>query len=85
MDSMQKRYLVIGSWIDKTNGKPVTRLAEINSGLNKNGDPYELADTEGRDTIDGTYPVGTILTATMNLTVQEHPEEQRGLKLGASK
>ena len=85
MDSMQKRYLVIGSWIDKTSGKPVTRLAEINSGLNKNGDPYELADTKGRDTIDGTYPVGTILTTTMNLTVQEHPEDQRGLKRGASK
>lgn len=85
MDSMQKRYLVIGSWIDKTSGKPVTRLAEINSGLNKNGDPYELADTKGRDTIDGTYPVGTILTTTMNLTVQEHPEDQRGLKLVASK
>lgn len=85
MDSMQKRYLVIGSWIDKTSGKPVTRLAEINSGLNKNGDPYELADTKGRDTIDGTYPVGTILTTTMNLTVQEHQEDQRGLKLGTSK
>lgn len=82
---MLKKYLSIGLWTDKTTGKPVTRLAEISSGLNKNGQPYELVDTESRETIEGTYPVGTILTATMNLTVQEHPEDQRGLKLGASK
>lgn len=83
---MDKKYLVVGSWIDKANGKPVSRIAEINSGINKNGQPYEIANTESRETIEGTYPVGTILTATMNLTVQTQPENQRSsLKIAASK
>lgn len=82
---METKYLVTGSWIDKTTGKPVTGIAKIGSGINKNGLPYEIADTEKRETIEGTYPVGTILTATTNFAVQEHVEVQRGLKLGTSK
>lgn len=82
---MDKKYLVVGSWIDKASGKPVSRIAEINSGTSKNNRPYELANTESRETVDGTYPVGTILTATMNLTVQTQPETQRSLKITASK
>ena len=82
---MNKQFLAIGSWIDKTSGKPVTRIAEISSGVNKQGQPYELADTESRETVEGTYPVGTILTATFTFAVQERQEDQRGLKLGASK
>lgn len=69
MEKMEKKYLVIGSWTDRASGQPVTRLAEISCGLNKNGQPYELADTESRETIEGTYPIGTILTATMKFTV----------------
>lgn len=82
---MDKKYLVVGSWIDKASGKPASRIAEINSGINKNGQPYEIADTDSREIVDGTYPVGTILTATMNLTVQTQPENQRNLKFAASK
>lgn len=82
---MEKKYLAIGSWTDKMTGKPVTRLAEISSGVNKSGQPYELADTDSRETIEGTYPVGTILSATMNLTVQEAQADPRSLKLGTSK
>ena len=63
----------------------MSRLAEISSGISKQSQPYEIADTESREMVEGTYPVGTILTATMNLTVQEHPEAQKGLKLGTSK
>ena len=33
---MDKKFLVMGSWVDKTTGNPVTRIAEITSGLNKN-------------------------------------------------
>lgn len=79
---MDKKFLVIGSWIDKNTGQPVTRLAEISSGLNKNGQPYELADTEGRETVEGTYPVGTILTATMTFSVPERPEDPQKSKTG---
>lgn len=82
---MDKKYLVVGSWIDKVSGMPVSRIAEINSGINKNGQPYEIADTDSRETVDGTYPVGTILAATMNLTVQTQPENQRSLKIATSK
>ena len=82
---MDKKFLVTGCWIDKVTGKPLSKIAEISSGLNKNGQPYEMANTESRDTVDGTYPVGTILTAAMTFSVPEHHEDQRGLKLGASK
>ncbi len=82
---MDKRFLVTGSWIDKETGKPLTGLAEINSGINKQGNPYELADTKSREVVDGTYPIGTILTVTMTFSASEHQEDQRGLKLGASK
>ena len=69
---MEKRYLVTGHWTDKTTGKPVSGIAEISEGINKNGQPYEIANTDSRETpIDGMHPVGTILTATMNLSVQE--------------
>lgn len=81
---MEKKYLTIGSWTDKMTGKPVTRLAEISSGVNKNGQPYELADTDSRETVEGAYPVGTILSATMNLTVQEAQADPRSLKLGTT-
>lgn len=82
---MTKRYLAIGSWTDKATGKPVTRLAEISSGVNKSGNPYELIDTERRETVDGTYPIGTILTASLNLSVQNQPDGQRNLKIAPSK
>ena len=79
---MDKKFLVIGSWIDKATGNPVTRIAEISSGLNKNGQPYELVNTESREIVSGTYPVGTILTAQMTFLVSE---DSKSLKLGASK
>ncbi len=82
---MNKRYLAIGYWADKVTGQPVTRIAEITSGISKNGQPYELVDTDRRETIEGAYPAGTILAATMNLTVQKQPESKKGLKLGTSK
>lgn len=80
---MNKKYVSVGCWIDKVSGMPVTRIAEITSGLNKAGQSYEIANTDSRETIEGTYPVGTILTATMNLTVQTPPENQRSLKIAA--
>lgn len=81
---MDKRFLVIGTWVDKSSGKPVTRLAEINAGLNKSNKPYELIDLERRETVEGTYPIGTILTAKMTFSVPEHQEVSKSLKLGAS-
>ena len=69
---MQKRYLVIGNWIDKTTDKPMSGIAEVTGGVGKNGKNYELANVENREKpIEGYYPVGTILTAAMNLVVQD--------------
>lgn len=82
---MDKKYLVIGSWIDKTTGAPVSRIGEITGGLNKNNQPFEMVNTDTYETVEGTYPVGTVLTASFTLTVQERPESPRGLKLGTSK
>lgn len=70
---MKKIYLVTGTWYDKQSGKPVSGIAEISSGVNKAGQPYEILNTDSRETpIEGAYHVGTILTATISLS-QETP------------
>ena len=83
---MEKKYLVVGNWTDKTTGKPVSGIAEISEGINKNGNPYQIVNTDSREApIAGTHPVGTILIAVVNLSVQENPgkapQEQRNLKI----
>jgi hypothetical protein len=83
---MEKKYLVTGHWTDKTTAKPVSGIVEITGGTNKQGQPYEIANTDSREApIDGAYPVGTILVATVNLSVQESPDqasqEQRSMKI----
>ena len=70
---MNKRYLITGSWIDKTTGKPVSGMAEITKGKNKQGQAYEIANTDNRETIEGTYPVGMILNATISITTDNAP------------
>jgi len=65
---MVKRYLITGSWFDKTTSKPVSGMVEISKGVNKSGQNYEIANTDNRETIDGTYPVGTILNVTMSIS-----------------
>lgn len=69
---MNKKFLVTGNWVDKTTGNPASGVAEISEGINKNGKPYAIANTDSREApIDGAYPVGTILIAEMNLSVQK--------------
>ena len=85
---MEKRYLVTGNWIDKNTGKPLSGIAEISGGINKSGLPYEIADTGSREApIDGTYPIGTVLMANVNLAVQENvgkgSQEQRNVKINS--
>lgn len=65
---MEKRYLVTGSWFDKATGKPTSGMVEISKGVNKNGQAYEIANTDSRETIDGTYAVGEILNATISIS-----------------
>jgi len=80
---MEKRFLVTGSWFDKETGKPVSGMVEISKGLNKNKQAYEIANTDNRETIDGTYAVGTILNATMSITPDKAvatPPPQRSSK-----
>lgn len=65
---MNKRYLVTGNWHDKVTGKPVSGIAKITGGISKaTGKSYEMANTDNRETIDGAYPVGTVLVATVNI------------------
>lgn len=72
---MIKRYVVTGTWVDKTTNKPMSGIAEITSGVNKQGNPYEVANTESRETpIEGSYPVGTVLTATVQLAAETASE-----------
>lgn len=75
MNDIQKRYLVTGNWHDKTTGKPTSGMSEITSGINKAGQSYEILNSDSREApIEGLYPVGTILTATVNF-VQEPPSK----------
>lgn len=79
---MEKRYLVTGNWTDKQTGSPVSGIAEISSGVNKAGQPYEILNTDSRENpINGTYPVGTILTATVSLTTEKSPAAKAAINL----
>ena len=60
-----KKYLVVGTWVDKSTNQPKSNLAEISSGINKDGKPYEIANTESREQIDEKHAVGTILEFAM--------------------
>lgn len=80
---MEKRYLVTGSWIDKTTRKPVSGIAEVSKGISKNGQPYEVTNTDSREApIEGTYPVGTILVATVSLAQESTNKAPLNLKSG---
>lgn len=83
---MTKEYLVTGCYMDKQTGKMVSSLAPVSSGVSKAGQPYEIADVNSRETIEGQYRVGTRLTASMTLTVaqaaEDNAQDQRSVKLG---
>lgn len=85
---MKKDLLVVSSWVDKTTGRPFCSLAEIKRGLTKEGGrPYEML-ADYRETVEGKYSVGTVLSGTLSLSIaNDEPDEpqQRGLKLGTSK
>lgn len=50
-------------------------IAEITSGVNKQGQPYEILNTDSREApIEGAYPVGTILTANLQFVPEATPE-----------
>ena len=62
---MQKKYLTISTWVDKVTGTPKSNLAEINEGINKNGQRYAFAKTESTQTVDEFVEIGTIRTFNM--------------------
>lgn len=66
---MTKVYVVTGCYVDKQSNQLVSSIAPISSGISKAGQPYEIADVDSRETIEGQYPVGTRLMGTMSLTV----------------
>ena len=82
---MVKEYLVTGSYMDKQTGKMVSSIVPVSSGISKAGQPYEIADTTARETIEGQYRVGTRLTGSMTLTVAANADNTtapRPMKLG---
>jgi len=79
---MTKEYLVTGSYVDKQTGKMVSSIVPVNGGVSKAGQPYEIADLNSRETIEGQYKVGTRLTASMTLTV-DTAGDTRPIKLGS--
>ena len=65
---MEKQYLVLGSWIDKSTNKPKSSIGAISQGESKEGRSYQITETKNTAVIDGTYPVGTILQSTTTFT-----------------
>ena len=63
---MKKRFVVKGTWIDKESGAPLSGIAELIQGTNRNGHAFELISDKRENPIPGTYPVGTIITGTMH-------------------
>ena len=73
-----KRYLVTGNWFDKVTKQPKSGIAEVTSGIGtESKQPYEMANTKNRESIDGTYPVGTFLTATVNISVEDNTADKK--------
>jgi len=72
VSEIQKRYLAIANYYEKVSKLPKTSIALINEGISKeNRTPYQIVDDKNRQTIDGTFAVGTILTGKMTMTVSE--------------
>jgi hypothetical protein len=65
---MQRKFLVISTWIDKKTGQPKSSIGEISEGTNKDGKTYQITATDRTTVIDGSYPVGTLINGTMTLT-----------------
>ena len=67
MFMLEKKFVVLGTYTDKKTKKKVSTIAEISSGVNAEGNNYQIANTDRRERpIDGNYPVGTILSATIS-------------------
>ena len=73
---MTKKFLVTGTWVDKSTGNEVSGIAEISQGINKNGHMFEIAATDRRETpIPGKYAVGTILSAAVSFGAEASEAE----------
>lgn len=81
---MEKKFLVIASFIDKRSGERVSSIVPVNNGVSsKNGANYEIADTDRRETIPGSYAVGTLLSANMSFAVESTSgDHSNTVKLG---
>jgi len=70
---MNKRHISIGNWIDRKTSQPKSNLAPISEGISKEGNNYQITDTDNTTIIDGTYPVGTIMQSTTTFTADAPP------------
>jgi hypothetical protein len=59
---MTIRYLVIGSWVDKTTGEPKASMTEIKDGVTKAGHYYGFAKEENSVIKEAVAKVGDIIT-----------------------
>ena len=73
---MNQKFVCLGSWVDKTTGEPLSSIAEISSGVGKNGQPFEFAETRKTVKIHGQHRVGAIITATMSFSTGIPAEKQ---------
>jgi len=77
--NMRKKFLVTSYYRCKKTGVMVSGVAEVNEGISKDGNPYGIT-TATMQTVEGQYPLGTILTAEMNLSIETPAQTQRAVK-----
>ncbi len=83
-NTMVKRYMVVGFFVEKTTGEVVSSICPLNEGISKNGHRYAITDTNAREIISGEYAPGTILEGSMTFSVCPggQTEPKPSLKLG---
>lgn len=69
----QKRYLALSNWVDKATGETKTSLGEISEGVNKQGNQYQITETDKTMTVNECISVGTIVTSTMTFDIPAPP------------
>ena len=76
---MKKKFLVTSYYRCKKTGVMVSGVAEVNEGVSKDGNHYGIS-TATMQTVEGQYPLGTILAAEMNLSIEAPMQTARAVK-----
>jgi len=66
---MNKKYLVMGKWVDKQSGESKISISLVNEGVSKLGHEYQIVNSDDKMVISGNYSVGTLLDSVTSFNV----------------